>query len=64
MLGGYLILLVTAGSGFFSNSESENCWFRVFEGKQSQRIMGSGYFMHFRELPTNFQDLVGSSLTF
>lgn len=38
--------------------------FGFLKGKQSQRIMGSGYFMHFQELPTSFQDLVGSSLTF
>jgi hypothetical protein len=55
-----------------------NCWlwvflvipnqrtagFRFLKGKQSQRIIGSGYFIYFKELPTSFQDLVGSSLTF
>jgi len=38
--------------------------FGFLKGKESQRIMGSGYFIHFKELPTSFQDLVGSSLTF
>ncbi len=52
---------------FLSNSESENCWFWVFERKTESKNHGFWFRvqgLHFKELPTSFQDLVGSSLTF